>query len=122
MTVDHMIRKAIDDGLLVVDTINGKVFSKKSGQIREIKPESNRKGYHRFSFYIDGQRYHFRVNRVVFIAEYGEIPEGFMIDHINNDKNDNRVCNLQMLTNLQNIQKSYRDRKRKAMKDQMELF
>ena len=51
MTVDHMIRKAIDDGLLVVDTINGKVFSKKSGQIREIKPESNRKGYHRFSFY-----------------------------------------------------------------------
>lgn len=109
--LDEMIRKALRNGLIEVDTEKGKVFSLLKGKRHELKAESNKKGYKRFSFYIDGQRYHFRVNRVVYIAHHRFIPEDMMIDHINNDKNDNRICNLQALTNADNIRKSFTDRK-----------
>ena len=33
-----------------------------------------------------------------------------MIDHINNDKEDNRLCNLQLITHQQNCKKSVKDR------------
>ena len=33
-----------------------------------------------------------------------------MIDHINNDKKDNRLCNLQLITQQQNCKKSAKDR------------
>jgi len=119
--LDDMIRKALNEGLLEVDAENGKVFSLLKGSRREIKGESNKKGYKRFSFYINGQRCHFRVNRVVYIAQHGFIPEDMMIDHINNDKNDNRICNLQALTNADNIRKSFSD-KRNRMAIQPSLF
>lgn len=119
--LDDMIRKALKEGLIEVDIENGKVFSLLKGKRHELKAESNKKGYKRFSFHIDGQRCHFRVNRVVYIAQHGFIPEDMMIDHINNDKNDNRICNLQALTNADNIRKSVSDRRnRQAV--QPELF
>ena len=109
--LDDMIRKALSEGLLEVDAENGKVYSLLKGSKRELKGERNKKGYKRFSFYINGQRCHFRVNRVVYIAQHGFIPEDMMIDHINNDKNDNRICNLQALSNADNIRKSFSDRR-----------
>lgn len=36
-----------------------------------------------------------------------EIPEGYEVDHINNNKLDDRIENLQLLTKLENIQKSH---------------
>lgn len=45
------------------------------------------------------------VHRVVY-AWYNRIaPTGFVIDHINNDKTDNRLDNLQLFTPQQNINK-----------------
>ena len=38
------------------------------------------------------------------------IPEGKVIDHINDDKKDNRLCNLQMLTPQENCKKSAKNR------------
>lgn len=98
MNVDSMIRSCLADGDLAVDVHNGKVFSMRGNSPREMPVEITRKGYRRFRFSKDGTLCHFRVHRVVCIAEYGSIPEGLTIDHINNDKSDNRVCNLQILT------------------------
>jgi hypothetical protein len=33
---------------------------------------------------------------------YGSIPEGYHIDHINEFKNDNRLCNLRLVTHTEN--------------------
>ena len=40
----------------------------------------------------------------------GVIPEGKVIDHTNNNKEDNRLCNLQLMTQQQNSKKSAKDR------------
>ena len=45
-------------------------------------------------------------HRFVFEVFNGKIPSHLEIDHINNDKTDNRVKNLQLLTRQQNIEKS----------------
>ena len=47
----------------------------------------------------------FQVHRFIWECFNGLIPEGKVIDHINNDKEDNRLCNLQLLTSQQNNKK-----------------
>ena len=50
------------------------------------------------------------VHRFVWECFYGLIPEGKVIDHINDDKEDNRLCNLQLLTQQENCKKSAKNR------------
>ena len=51
-----------------------------------------------------------QVQRFIWECYNGIIPEGKVIDHINNDKEDNRLCNLQLVTHQQNCNKSAKDR------------
>ena len=51
-----------------------------------------------------------QVHRFVWECHNGLIPEGKVIDHINNDKEDNRLCNLQLVTPQENCKKSAKDR------------
>ena len=48
------------------------------------------------------------VHRVVWILLKGEIPEGFVINHIDCDKSNNHIENLEVVTQKQNTRKSYR--------------
>jgi len=48
--------------------------------------------YFRFSYKIAGKSIRTRVHRFAFYCEYGYLPR--MIDHINQDKKDNRISNL----------------------------
>ena len=50
------------------------------------------------------------VHRFVWECFKGVIPEGKVIDHINNNKEDNRLCNLHLITQQQNCKKSAKDR------------
>lgn len=52
----------------------------------------------------------YQVHRFVWECFNGIIPEGRVIDHINNNKEDNRLCNLQLTTQQQNCEKSAKDR------------
>jgi len=45
-----------------------------------------------------------KLHRVIWIMLFGDIPDGFYIDHINGNKIDNRLENLRLATNSQNQQ------------------
>lgn len=48
---------------------------------------------------------HLKAHRVAWAIFYGEWPEG-IIDHINGDRTDNRICNLRVVTTSQNMMNS----------------
>ena len=57
-----------------------------------------------------GKQKRYQVHRFVWECFNGVIPEGKVIDHINNNKEDNRLCNLQLVTQQENCKKSAKDR------------
>ena len=53
----------------------------------------------------NGQKCH-SVHRFVYECFNGIIPDGKVIDHVNNIKDDNRLCNLQLMSHQENCKKS----------------
>ena len=49
---------------------------------------------------VDGIRY--QAHRLAWVYIYGDISENLVIDHINRDRADNRLCNLRLVTQIQN--------------------
>ena len=57
----------------------------------------------------NGQKHYF-VHRFAYECFNGLIPDGKVIDHINNIKDDNRLCNLQLMSQQENCKKSAKRR------------
>ena len=55
-----------------------------------------------------GQKTYY-VHRFIWECFNNVIPEGKVIDHINNNKEDNRLCNLQLVAQQENCKKSAKD-------------
>ena len=73
--------------------------------------KNNSSGYLQCSVRKYGGKYKvYYVHRFVWECYNGNILEGKVIDHINNNKEDNRLCNLQLLTQQQNCKKSANNR------------
>lgn len=48
------------------------------------------------------------VHALVMKAFIGERPEGYEIDHINNNRKDNRLSNLEYVTHAENVHRAYK--------------
>lgn len=72
----------------------GKLFNRKTG--RELKGKSH--GYILVKF----NKTVLPAHRVIWIIHYGSVPTDMEIDHINNNRSDNRIENLRLCTNSQN--------------------
>lgn len=56
-----------------------------------------------YGYLIVGVNYKlYKVHRIIWEMKNGAIPKGLVIDHINQDKSDNRLLNLRLATKSQN--------------------
>jgi frataxin-like iron-binding protein CyaY len=88
---------------------NGKGLFLKKGQ--QISKCINNYGYLRVGLQKNGKQKHYTVHTLVASEFLGYVINGkndIVVDHKNNIKTDNRLDNLQLLTNRQNISKSKR--------------
>ena len=91
----------------------------KDGDIIHIlkqKPNKGKKsnnGYLMISvrqFGQSGQKF-YTVHKFVYECYHGVIPDGMQVDHKNDLREDNRLCNLQLLTPSENSKKAFKNRK-----------
>ena len=79
---------------------------KSSGNGKNVKPrilKQTNERYRRVCLYKPGGRKKpYLVHRLVYSAFYGEIPANMEVNHINENKHDNRLSNLNLLTRAQN--------------------
>lgn len=66
-----------------------------------LKPRLHESGYFNIGL-SNGKTTMFRLNRVVYETFNGEIPEGMYVNHIDEDKTNNHISNLNLLTPKEN--------------------
>jgi hypothetical protein len=83
-----------------------------TGKLVWIKPVSRRTKVGQEAGYIKGTGYRrvtflgntYRCHRVAWYLHHGEDPADKQIDHVNGDRDDNRIANLRLVTHSQNQQ------------------
>ena len=72
----------------------------------QLNPYKHSDGYKQFKAYHEGGCVTpYYVHRFVYEYFNGIIPKGYQINHINEDKTDNRLENLELVTQKENIRK-----------------
>jgi hypothetical protein len=104
-------------------TENGEVISKRTKKEKKLCPGVDMFGYYRISLMSkEGKTKTLRIHRLV-METYGNPPPDDMkdptVDHINGDKLDNRIDNLQWLSNKDNAYKSKKDKIKTYMIEDM---
>lgn len=69
---------------------------------RIFKPSINRNGYYQVCLHKQSIQKTYRVNRLIYEAFNGLIPENMQVNHINEIKTDNRLSNLNLMTCKEN--------------------
>lgn len=87
----HILNK-IRSGEWIPSLDTGEVFSTKKKDF--LKTPVNHNGYR-----IVGRN---QVAHIIWVAANGPVPYGMQIDHINGNKQDNRLCNLHLVTASEN--------------------
>ena len=96
--VDHF------DNYLV--STEGRVQNRLTGRILR---DYNVKGYRQLRLCNEYGCVSFRVHILVAQTFIGNIPNGFDVAHIDNDKQNNHVDNLEIISHGENIRNAYRD-------------
>ena len=89
------------DNVYSIDT-EGNVY--RDGKI--MKPVNNGIGYYQIKLRRNKKRYAIYVHRVVWNTFIGPIPEGYEINHIDHDKSNNALSNLELVTHSDNLKKA----------------
>jgi len=79
---------------------------------KPLAPRPKRDGYVTFHLCKDGIRKDRNAHRLVWEAFNGAVPAGMEINHLNGNKGDNRLTNLEVCSRSHNLQHSFRVLKR----------
>ena len=82
----------------------GQILGKKRKKI--LKGTIFANGYLHFSLHINNTQKSYSVSRFVYECFKGNIPDDKEVDHIDNNKQNNIIKNLQLLTHKENIRKA----------------
>lgn len=82
--------------------ISGDGIGKGKGRKGGVIASTSRNGYLSAELSKDGKARPVLIHRLVWEAFNGPIPEGMQVNHINEDKTDNRIGNLNLMTPKEN--------------------
>jgi len=81
---------------LLVSYVDGRLVCKRTGKYRDTSRMTS--GYAACKGSVGGVVYRDSAHRVVWFMHNGPIPDGFEIDHIDQDKLNNNITNLRLVT------------------------
>ena len=87
--------------------VNGKGGSKKQ-VLEQILVQQNDKGYFRVNLYKEGKMKRFAVHRLIALAFIENSDNKPQVNHINGIKTDNRVENLEWVTQQENMRHAFK--------------
>lgn len=91
------------------------------GRVKRIKPEANtyngriltiatfKRGYQYTTLLKQGKPRKHRIHRLVLAAFVGPIPEGYEVNHIDGNRANNSLSNLEYVTHSENERHAYRE-------------
>lgn len=96
-------------------TRDGRVISHKRNTPKELKPFLDRDGYKRVTLQINGKSKHYTIHRLValtYLINECDKPE---VNHIDGNKLNNSLENLEWVTRSENTQKAYDNKQQVAL-------
>ena len=88
---------------LISDKGRVKSLPRAGAWCERIRKQGIKRGYKTVTLCKEGIRKEFLVHRLVWSAFKGEIPEGYVVNHLNEIKTDNRLENLEICTSTENM-------------------
>ncbi|MPQ46885.1 hypothetical protein GCQ56_07640 [Marinifilum sp. N1E240] len=79
----------------------GECFNSKTG--RKLQPVKNANDYYKWNLRIDGKNHQVYCQIAVWSSWVGEIPEGFEINHLDYDRSNNSLENLDVRSRQENM-------------------
>ena len=105
-----------------IDTVGNVFTTKVSSRLKskgdgKLSVRRNTAGYHQTTLYSNGKAHQVLVHRLMWETFVGPIPSDMTIDHIDQDRFNNSLSNLQLLSHSDNMKKMWDKRGRSKKKE-----
>jgi hypothetical protein len=82
------------------------VWVHKGGRI--LNPSRDSRGYHQVKLCLKPSQITFKIHKLVAVAFMGKCPDGLQVNHIDGNKDNNKLSNLEYITGTENIRHAFR--------------